>query len=202
MMKTGVSGNSSEALEEDMLVGAVEELMTLEYVPNRQNVMADFLSRKDEPQETEDKNPPKWEHVFKIQFHNFGTQTNEIESQELDQCAANQVPGTSVLIDPENIAWLFGNKEKEIGEVKEGEDDLNDDDDKINYPIDLEVIAKLQKEDTNLTPIWERLGVKSTRKYHREFYEDYNIKHLVCVSEIEQWFASAMGYWPQRTMKP
>uniref|UniRef100_A0A915KDM1 Uncharacterized protein n=1 Tax=Romanomermis culicivorax TaxID=13658 RepID=A0A915KDM1_ROMCU len=47
-----------------------------------------------------------------------------------DQSAANQEPGRSVLIDPKNIAWPFRNREKEFEEVKEGENEENDDDDK------------------------------------------------------------------------
>uniref|UniRef100_A0A915I9Y8 Uncharacterized protein n=1 Tax=Romanomermis culicivorax TaxID=13658 RepID=A0A915I9Y8_ROMCU len=32
--------------------------------------------------------------------------------------------------------------------------------------------------------------------------DDYNIKCLVRILEIEQWFASTMGYWLQRPMEP
>uniref|UniRef100_A0A915JMC8 Uncharacterized protein n=1 Tax=Romanomermis culicivorax TaxID=13658 RepID=A0A915JMC8_ROMCU len=44
----------------------------------------------------------------------------------------------------------------EFEELKEGENEEKNHD-KVKYPIDLKVISQLQKVDTNLIPIWERL---------------------------------------------
>uniref|UniRef100_A0A915J6Z9 Reverse transcriptase RNase H-like domain-containing protein n=1 Tax=Romanomermis culicivorax TaxID=13658 RepID=A0A915J6Z9_ROMCU len=87
----------------------------LEYVPGRQNAMADYLSRKDEPEDTKDKNPPKWEYVFKIQFRRFGTQTNDIESQiviqQFQRIRDEEIESRDKKIVPEQTKELMDTKE-------------------------------------------------------------------------------------------
>ena len=217
----------------------------LQYVPGRQNAMADFLSRKDEPEDMV-KSPPKWEGMFKsegvlsdvpemkeqekqqislernerqqeqqqislLSEEKLQNSLGDKEESELDwdipydaqkwnarnspedkkqhsirveaavtrnkarvlerEKNENQEAGTSkTLKEPENVQWLFPEKEKEFQKPETP----NDEEIPVGHISDA-IMSKLQKADESLKPIWDRLGANSTTKYNSGFYEQNGV---------------------------